>query len=268
VAIGRLPDEGPVQLGPVTLPAGKLITGYLGTGHVAWVTADPVPGPGRIWAALAGLHPRTGLIPVQVYGRPGNVRGSLNLFETEDPREADRLDASTVLEDMWSDWLPLPDEDDPEWVQVRAPFTREFPGLAPPEHTPLTPAERQHALDVTLPSMHWQAPGARIGLVAAGRPADLLPVIGWGGLANNGKSLLPLTAILRSWEDRFGARLIDIGDADLRVFVERPPRTLRAAQRIAAEQAVLADECAGGARDIPGIAERLVDAPIWTFWWD
>jgi hypothetical protein len=52
------------------------------------------------------------------------------------------------------------------------------------------------------------------------------------------------------------------------VFVERPPRTLRAAQRIAAEQAVLADECAGGARDIPGIAERLVNAPIWTFWWD
>jgi hypothetical protein len=194
VAAGRLPDEGPVQLGQVTLPAGKLIT-----------------GPGRIWAALAELHPRTGLIPVQVYGRPGNVCDSLNLFETEDPREADRLDASTVLEDMWRDWLPLPDEDDPEWVQVRAPFTREFPGLAPPEHTPLTPAERQHALEVTLPSMHWQAPDARIGLVASGRPADVLPVIGWGGLVNRGESLLPLTAILRSWEDRFGARLIDVG---------------------------------------------------------
>lgn len=109
---------------------------------------------------------------------------------------------------------------------------------------------------------------ARIGLVAAGRPADVLPVIGWGGLDNRGESLLPLTAILRSWEDRFGARLIAVGDADLGLFVERPPRTLPAAQRIAAEQVVLADECIGGAVGIPGIAERLVNSPIWTFWWD
>jgi len=42
--------------------------------------------------------------------------------------------------------------------------------------------------------------------------------------------------MLRSWEDRFGARLIDVGFADLRLLVERPPRTLEAAQRLAAEQ--------------------------------
>jgi hypothetical protein len=156
---GGLPGEGPVRLGPVTLPAGKLITGYPGTDHVAWVTADPVPGSSRIWAALSELHPRTGLIPIQVDGQAGRARHPLDLFETEDPREADRLDASILLEDMWRDWIPLPDEDDPEWIETRAP-------------------------------------------------------------------------------------------------------------RIAAEQVVLADEGTGGARYIPGIAERLVNAPIWTFWWD
>jgi hypothetical protein len=55
-------------------------------------------------------------------------------------------------------------------MQIRAPFAREFPGLAPPEPTPWTPAERQHLLEVMLPAMHWEAPAARIGLVAAGRP--------------------------------------------------------------------------------------------------
>jgi hypothetical protein len=30
---------------------------------------------------------------------------------------------------------------------------------------------------------------------------------------------------------------------------------------------VLADECAGGARSIPGIAERLVNALTWTLWY-
>jgi hypothetical protein len=39
------------------------------------------------------------------------------------------------------------------------------------------------------------------------------------------------------------------------------PRTLQAAQRIAAEHAVLADECIEAAADIPDVAARLVNAP-------
>jgi hypothetical protein len=54
-------------------------------------------------------------------------------------------------------------------------------------------------------------------------------------------------------EDRFGARLIDVGYADIRLLVERPPRTLAAAQRIAAEHVVFADECIDGFRQIPNI---------------
>jgi hypothetical protein len=82
------------------------------------------------------------------------------------------------------------------------PFTREWPGLAAQEHTPLTPAERQHAPDVMLPRIrrhHGATPEARIGLVAAGRPADVLAVIGWDRLYSRGEELLlPFTAVLRS----------------------------------------------------------------------
>ena len=67
--------------------------------------------------------------------------------------------------------------------------------------------------------------------------------------------------MLRPWENRFGARLIDVGFADIRLLVERPPRTLAAAQRIAAEHVVLADECIDGFREIPDIAARLVISP-------
>jgi hypothetical protein len=65
--------------------------------------------------------------------------------------------------------------------------------------------------------------------------ADAPAAIGWEGPLNRGDSLLPLTAVLRSWEDRFGARIIDVDFDDLRLLVERPPRTLEAAQRVAAE---------------------------------
>lgn len=283
MAKGQLPDEGSVRLGPVALPEGRLITGYDGN-PVAWATVEPVPDSGRIWADLSDLHSQTGLVPIQLDGLRGDTlhlagfsRSTLRPWDTgefakpEDPSEADALDVAALLREMWTSWLPLPDEDDPEWIEARAPYTREFPGLAAPEHTPLSSAEQQQAVDLVLPQTrqaHGATRTARIGLVAASRPADALPVIGWDALANRGESLLPLTAVLRSWEDRFGARLIDVGYADLRLLVERPPRTLKAAQQIAAEQVAIADECIEGFRDIPNIADRLVNGPIWTFWWD
>jgi Domain of unknown function (DUF4253) len=262
MADGQLPGEGPVRLGPVALPAGKLVTGFWGE-PVAWVTVDPVPESGRVWAALSEMHPRTGLVPIQ-WDDEG-------FTEPEDPREADELDAEAVLRARWHRWLGPPRDDTPDWRQIRAPFDREFPGLAAPGRTPLAPAERRHALEVALPRIRRTrrvTPAARIGLVAAGRPADALAVIGWGGLVNAEQPLLELTAVLRSWEDRFGAWLIDVADAELRLFVDRPPRSLEAAQRVAAEQVGLADECIESMKDIPNIAVRLVNAPIWTFWWD
>ena len=271
---GRLPGKGPVRLGRVALPAGRLITGYGGIGYVAWATVDPVPESGRVWAALSELHPETGLVPVQVdsldadIGRPWNGG---DFLEPQDPHEVDRMDVGALLENLWrgSVWA---DVDDAEAMQRWAPFTLKWPGLAAPEPAPLTPAEMQHALDVVLPQIRTarrETPDARIALVVAGRPADVLAVIGWGRLViRAGSPLLPLTAVLRSWEERFGARLIDVGNDTVRLLVERPPRTLEAAQRLAAEQVVLADECIDGARDVSDIAARLVSAPIWTFWWD
>lgn len=198
---GQLPDEGPARLGPVILPTGKLVDGYTGTGHVAWVTADPVPDSGRVWAALSELHSHTGLIPI-LLGRHYNTAGlPLDLFKPEHPREADRVDVGALLENLWrgSVWA---DVDDPEAMERWSPFTLEWPGLAPPERALLTPGEQQQALGVMLPQIrqeHAETPEARIGLVAAGRPADVLAVIGWAGLVNRGESLLPLTAVLRSW---------------------------------------------------------------------
>ena len=74
VVTGRLPDEGPIRIGSVTLPAGRLITGWHGSDHhVAWVTADPVPDSGQVWAALSELHPQTGLVPIQLDGLLGEL---------------------------------------------------------------------------------------------------------------------------------------------------------------------------------------------------
>jgi uncharacterized protein DUF4253 len=85
---------------------------------------------------------------------------------------------------------------------------------------------------------------------------------------------LPVTAVLRSWEDRFGARLLAVGHAEFKLLAERPPRDLAAARRIAAEIFALgADEFFSG-RDpsarqaVRDIADGLRRSPIWGYWWD
>ena len=74
----------------------------------------------------------------------------------------------------------------------------------------------------------------------------------------------------QAWENRFGARLLAIGPgAEIRLLVHRPPRTIEAAEQIAAEHAAFCTECAGqGLRTVREIAPALLDAPVWTFWWD
>lgn len=279
MAKGQLPGEGSVRLEPVTLPWGRLIRAHEGEGEpVAWATDAAVPDPGRIWAVLSGLHPQTGLVPILLDGLEGDTRQPWDEGEFSDPLNLsgiDRLDPGRVLGGLWArglDTLREGEQEDPDFAQLRAPFTRGFPGLAPSGGAPLAPAERQQALDVLLPEMRLTSlpqPAARIGLVAADRPADVLAAIGWWGVANRGQEfLLPLTAVLRSWEDRFGACLIDVGFAEIRLLVERPPRTLAAAQRIAAEHGVLADRSGEGLQAVSRIAASLVNAPIWAFWWD
>jgi Domain of unknown function (DUF4253) len=149
-------------------------------------------------------------------------------------------------------------------VTMRAPFSKQFPGLAPAADVPLT----QDQTDAVLASL----PAARVGLVAASRPADVLPLLGWAGAGNYMDSALPIAAVLRSWEERFGARLVEVGFAEIRLLVQRPPRSYEAAQRLAAEQFAFCDECSlgheVGLNEVGTISDGLVNAPMWGFWWD
>lgn len=260
----RLPANGELQLAAASLPPGRRVYAGMGSGGpVAWATAQPVPDAGRVWAALSAAHQDTGLVPFLLSGRVlGSSRRPWDENEFNDPADIsvlDGLDASTVLQFGWDDFVPP--EDDDEVRAVLGPFSRTFPGLAPGEDAPLSPQQ----IDAILGSL----PAARIGLAVAARPADVLPRIGWAGACNWDPRALQVAAVLRSWEDRFGARLLQVGFDEIQLLAERPPRTPEAAQHIAAEHCAFCDGCAGkGLRDIPGVAAHVLSTPIWTFWWD
>jgi hypothetical protein len=269
-----LPEPGPLRIGPVDLPTGKVLTsGLYGHGapprEVAWVTLDPVPAAGRVWQQLYDLHHQTGLVPILLDTLGNQSRRPWDDEEFGDPvdlRAVDDVDVGDFLADWWHGSLPDEDELDDEEQEMWEPFGFTFPGLAPAGGEPLTGAEREEVLG--------SRPLARVGLVPARRPADVLSALGWSGTTNWGglggfrDYLIPLTAMLRSWEDRFGARPLEVGFDTLRLVVERPPRTRELAEHLAAEQFQLANDCIDGERGIPRIAPRLLNSPYWTFWWD
>ncbi len=282
MAASGLPENGELRLGSIRLPAGRRIHAHGfpdgSTPAVAWVTIASVPDPGQVWSALSEASQHTGLIPFLAATQPSDPRRPWQdgiTSDFDDPYDLvglHHLDAAVILEQRWNDRAQGQDEyaDEEEetrfreWERTRiAPFTPRFPGLAPATTETLRPGEMQGTLGGLAP--------ARIGLVAASRAADTLAAMGWGP-GNWIGGTLPVTAVLRSWEDRFGARLLEVGIGEFKLLVERPPRTRQAAVRIAAEQWAFADECscAGetGLTEVGSIAACLVNAPVWGFWWD
>ncbi|WP_432514601.1 DUF4253 domain-containing protein [Kineococcus sp. SYSU DK001] len=243
------------------LPPGRLVApaGMRRTGPVVWV-GDAPAAPGD-WARLAARHPETGLWPLLLDGlAPGDPERPWLVGEFSGPTEVVPLDVEAFLAEQcagaFEDPEEHPDGPEPPW-----------PGLSPalPEVTdPLTAAER-FATDLLDHDPH-----RRLGLVAADRGADVLAAIGWWGAVNSDVAPATLSAVLRSWEDRFGARVVALGFDTLRLSVAAPPTTPEQALPVAAEHlGFCCDEVSReGPADVAGHAAGLVGERAWRFWWD
>ena len=269
---GALPPEGELEIAGVRLPAGRLIRpgtprGLRRIGRAAepalWLSAEFDDAPAA-WLALTGALDGSGLVPLllsALEGQPGRpwAEGELS---PEDAGVVDGLDLTEVITELWDGGVPDEDEDPEEAAELLAPFGRAFPGLAP--GTSRLAAARELAAataTVDLP--------AAIGLVRADRPADALVAAGWKGAVNILDSPAPLALVLRSWEERFGARLMHLGFDTMALLVERPVPDADEAFGVAAEHfAFCTDNITQGQGSISDYAEELPGATTWWFWWD
>ncbi len=107
----------------------------------------------------------------------------------------------------------------------------------------------------------------------ASRPADVLALMGHDTI-NQDSDPRPLAAVLRSWEDRFGATLLEVGFAHIRLLAQRPPRALPEAQAVAAELWAMCDEfwpagtMSTALWGVTDIAAYILTTPIWSLWLD
>jgi hypothetical protein len=257
------------------LPPGRLIR-----------TADEEPWPEPLlwlsdktassgnWTALGGPAGRAGLLPVLVdvgdsQGGPESwhlAPGRMSYPGDHDPDE--------VLAEYWeweSDEEDTPQEPDEEFLEMVEPFGTDWPGLAPAAPSlavePGTCAA-QLADSLCDGTRAWPKE-PRLALVPARRSADIPAAIGWTGPVNHDNDVARLCAVLRSWEDRFGIRVVALGFDILVVSVAAPPATAAEAEAVAAEHfAFCPDNIAQGAGSLREYAEELVGDRTWAFWWD
>lgn len=238
-----------------------------------WLSEEPVSDPVGSWTHCQGRREETGLWSLLVsasYG-PGRPTALASV---------DALDLHDVLERDWHSYrafqlrqlaAPQEPEDLPEGVEPwnedpGAPFDR-WPGLAAdipslanddPDAAARTAIARLMAAPYPLPKPH-------LALVTAARSADIPAVMGW-----QAEAPLPLLcALLRSWEDRFGARVVAFDGAMIHVSVARPPRDADHATHLALEHVLTgADNINDGTVPYPDYAASLINSPLWSFWWD
>ena len=73
--------------------------------------------------------------------------------------------------------------------------------------------------------------------------------------------------VVRSWQQRFGARLCALGFDTIGLAVAWPPQTADHAQRVAAEHFAFCPDLRS-MTTFSEYTESLVGNPVWNFWWD
>ncbi len=278
---GRLPADGQTQVCGVELPAGSSIRPeqyeiFDGHGnsewsellpHMGWYCETDWDSTLGSWVCLARVFPQTGLWPV--VGGPGNRCAKPRPISRSWPRSRTHQDeAANVLQDCWDGMAVVDRETGEPRPETRLPF----PGV-PAGKMPKNNVEK-------VPLAGWSNwnPGcaSRQGgllLVPAVRPADVPQTVGWTGPGNYSLGGHEISAVLRSWEERFGAVLYQLGPTTLALRVARPPTTLAEATVLMNEHYLLCVDNFGSQSWEPPLspedyAKRLVNAPVWDFWWD
>jgi hypothetical protein len=240
------------------LPPGRLIDATdEGPWHepLLWCADEPA-APGA-WHSVEPARRTAGLLPVlvDVGGSQGGPE-EWGLMPGEMSYPGDH-DAEEILAGFWDDYAA---QEDGEW-----------PGLA----TALTSGTAPDALAAEIADALASDPAhlkdPRLALVPARRSADIPAAIGWVGSMYYASDVARLCAVLRSWEDRFGIRVVALHFAQLVVSVAAPPTTEAEAEAVAAEHfAFSPDTVEQGTADgsLHSYAQSLLGERTWTFWWD
>ncbi|MEU6350910.1 DUF4253 domain-containing protein [Streptomyces sp. NPDC047072] len=237
--------------------------------------ADELPDDiEELWVELLRRAPDTGLYPHLCWPGDHGAPEGAEAADAVDLEKVLAVDFTAYREarlPYWSDpsTAELPD-DTPEgvapWPHDPGPPFDSWPGFAPAGPSGADPAEAAARAVAELLCTDPFASSFVLALVPARCSADVPALVGW----DHGAPMPLLTALLRSWEERFGARVIAAYGGEVQVSVARPPLDPGDAERLALEHVLsTADNIVDDPpTPFPEYARELVGRTEWRFWWD
>lgn len=235
------------------LPPGHMVTAEEGDGAaVAWISDEILPAA-RLDVLIRGLadaFPTSGLWPVRAVGlEDGNLARPWGDGEMDGPI-TEIPDALAVL------------------TRGDAEFAAEYPDAEAPTVPPVTAlAPAVAGPDTEAGSLQTGEDGALM-LVPVARPADVPAALGWWGAVNYDYTGGDHAAVLRSWEDRFGAVLVGIGFDILLVQAGRRPQTQEQIDGLLREHYAYCPDNIDQGEPVDGYRAGLTEWTHWHFWWD
>lgn len=232
---------------------------------LCWISAEP-PGT-HLVAALRAEHTRSGLWPLllcdenEVYG----PRCTVGVTPPEPQEHIDRWRAADVMARIWDGLCSADDDLGPAYdLDTLDPFDYRCPAPALPGSLLADPDILANQL-----VRRFVDTDTRLALVPVRRGADVLSALGWSGAANHVSRTAGLSSILRSWEERFGARVLRLGPDHLDVSVAAPPQEPMHAAAVAAEHWTFCpDRVLQESGSISAHADEIRGRRTWSFWWD
>ncbi|GAA2985830.1 DUF4253 domain-containing protein [Actinokineospora diospyrosa] len=257
-------DAGAGRSLSVALPPGRLVRHEEDDRPALWMSDEPAPA--GLWARLRAEHARSGLWPVLLDALDDEAEEYRPWASGEvapgDTTTIGAHDPAALLAGWWAEHTAE------EAPTTTSPFGRQWPGLAA---VPATTGDPDRVADDLADHLLAGHPSMRLGLVAADRGADTPAALEWGGPTNYMDDPAKLSAVLRDWADRFGARVVGIGFDTLVLAVAAPPTTHTDALAVAAEHFALAPDNVWQSEPpntLAAYAQHLVGDHSWTFWWD
>ncbi|WUH91350.1 DUF4253 domain-containing protein [Streptomyces sp. NBC_00433] len=238
--------------------------------HESWLTyrQTALPPPAHRGAGDPAPHPGlTDPAPHHGQGDPASHHGLADLADLAGhPALADLSDLTELAAQLGFAGPPDPRDTSARLGLAGPPYTR-WPGLAAPSEPHPGPSPDAVARAGVGQMLHYFTTRftAYVALARVDRSADLPAAVGWDADA----PALELSALLRSWEDRFGARVIGFEGSSVFVSVASPPLTSRHAAHVALEHVLTgASNLNDGTFPFPDYAEALRGERLWSFWWD
>lgn len=182
-----------------------------------WISDDPLEACGSTAAPIAHAFAETGLWPVLW---PWDEDPAAYLGRPVEPNRVEAVDVEAVLRRGWERLAAHP-------AGLAEPVGPRFPGLAAGSTVDPDPGRDPFAAAGLAALM------ARLMIVPCNRPADCVALI--GGLAVE-VDPAEISAVIRSWEVRFGAVLVLAAPSLAMLAVTAPPTTPEQALGVAVEQ--------------------------------